>query len=182
MRSCKLVDKNMIANPVTLRPMFEADEAMRAMGGPAYLVQLTGSGSRADRRARFRHPDLRAGAAARADRRRPRDGREGGRHQRLGRSEDADRGCRGRALPRRRGGRRAGQRQDLRAGDARCGGAGRAGAQFGRASVGHHDRARQRQRPDRRPAPFRPDHPRRPPRHGQDRARHQHRLQRGRSG
>jgi replicative DNA helicase len=41
----KLVDKNMIANPVTLRPMFDADEAMRAMGGPAYLVQLTGSGS-----------------------------------------------------------------------------------------------------------------------------------------
>ena len=41
----RLVDKNMIANPVTLRPMFDADEAMRAMGGPAYLVQLTASGS-----------------------------------------------------------------------------------------------------------------------------------------
>ena len=41
----KLVDKNMIANPVTLRPMFEADEAMRELGGPAYLAQLTGSGA-----------------------------------------------------------------------------------------------------------------------------------------
>jgi len=41
----KLVDKNMIANPVTLRPMFEADESMRELGGPAYLAQLTGSGA-----------------------------------------------------------------------------------------------------------------------------------------
>ncbi len=41
----RLADKNMIANPVTLRPMFDADEAMRALGGPAYLVQLTSSGS-----------------------------------------------------------------------------------------------------------------------------------------
>lgn len=41
----KLVDKNMIANPVTLRPMFEADEGMRAQGGPSYLVQLTSSGA-----------------------------------------------------------------------------------------------------------------------------------------
>ena len=41
----KLVDRNMIANPVTLRPMFEGDEAMRQLGGPAYLAQLTGSGA-----------------------------------------------------------------------------------------------------------------------------------------
>ena len=41
----RLVDRNMIANPVTLRPMFEADEAMRELGGPAYLAQLTGSGA-----------------------------------------------------------------------------------------------------------------------------------------
>ena len=41
----RLVDKNMIANPVTLRPLFEADEAMRELGGPAYLAQLTGSGA-----------------------------------------------------------------------------------------------------------------------------------------
>ncbi|MBV9841488.1 MAG: replicative DNA helicase [Sphingomonadaceae bacterium] len=41
----KLADKNMIANPVTLRPMFEGDEAMRQLGGPAYLAQLTGSGA-----------------------------------------------------------------------------------------------------------------------------------------
>lgn len=41
----KMVDRNMIANPVTLRPMFEADEEMRELGGPSYLAQLTGSGA-----------------------------------------------------------------------------------------------------------------------------------------
>src|SRR3954462_12640533 len=41
----KMVDRNMIASPVTLRPMFEADEEMKELGGPAYLAQLTGSGA-----------------------------------------------------------------------------------------------------------------------------------------
>jgi len=41
----RMTDKNMVANPVTLRPMFEADEAMKQVGGPAYLAQLTGSGA-----------------------------------------------------------------------------------------------------------------------------------------
>jgi replicative DNA helicase len=41
----KLTDRNMIANPVTLRPTFEADEAMKELGGPAYLATLTGSGA-----------------------------------------------------------------------------------------------------------------------------------------
>jgi replicative DNA helicase len=41
----KLVDRNMVANPVTLRPMFEGDEEMKALGGPGYLAQLTGSGA-----------------------------------------------------------------------------------------------------------------------------------------
>ncbi len=41
----RIVDKNMIANPVTLRPLFESDEAMKELGGPAYLAQLTGSGA-----------------------------------------------------------------------------------------------------------------------------------------
>ena len=41
----RLTDKNMVANPVTLRPMFEADEGMKEVGGPAYLAQLTGSGA-----------------------------------------------------------------------------------------------------------------------------------------
>ncbi len=40
-----LADRNMVANPVTLKPMFDADEAMRQLGGPAYLAQLTGSGA-----------------------------------------------------------------------------------------------------------------------------------------
>ena len=41
----RLSDKNMVANPVTLRPTFEADEAMKELGGPAYLASLTGSGA-----------------------------------------------------------------------------------------------------------------------------------------
>src|SRR5690349_311045 len=41
----RLSDKNMIANPVTLKPLFDADEAMKEVGGPAYLAQLTGSGA-----------------------------------------------------------------------------------------------------------------------------------------
>ncbi len=41
----KLTDKNMVANPVTLRPMFEADEAMKEVGGAGYLGKLTGSGA-----------------------------------------------------------------------------------------------------------------------------------------
>ncbi len=39
----RLIDKNMLATPVTLRPIFEADEEMKELGGPAYLAQLTGS-------------------------------------------------------------------------------------------------------------------------------------------
>ncbi len=41
----RLLDKNMVANPVTLRPMFEADESMKLLGGPAYLARLTGNGA-----------------------------------------------------------------------------------------------------------------------------------------
>src|SRR4028119_1761349 len=36
----KLIDRNMIASPVTLRPLFEADEEMKSLGGPAYSGQL----------------------------------------------------------------------------------------------------------------------------------------------
>jgi replicative DNA helicase len=41
----KLTDKNMVANPVTLRPMFDGDEAMKDIGGSGYLATLTGSGA-----------------------------------------------------------------------------------------------------------------------------------------
>ena len=41
----RLTDKNMVANPVTLRPMFEADEAIKQVGGAGYLATLTGSGA-----------------------------------------------------------------------------------------------------------------------------------------
>src|SRR4051812_42549507 len=41
----RMTDKNMVANPVTLRPMFEADAELKELGGPSYLAQLTGSGA-----------------------------------------------------------------------------------------------------------------------------------------
>ncbi|MEO5809740.1 MAG: replicative DNA helicase, partial [Sphingomicrobium sp.] len=41
----RLTDKNMVANPVTLKPLFDADEPMKEVGGPAYLGKLTGSGA-----------------------------------------------------------------------------------------------------------------------------------------
>jgi len=41
----RLTDSNRVANPVTLKPLFEADEGMKEVGGPAYLAQLTGSGA-----------------------------------------------------------------------------------------------------------------------------------------
>jgi len=41
----RLTDKNMVANPVTLKPLFDADEPMKEVGGPAYLAKLTGSGA-----------------------------------------------------------------------------------------------------------------------------------------
>jgi replicative DNA helicase len=37
----KLVDRNMVANPVTMRPLFEADPALADVGGPGYLAELT---------------------------------------------------------------------------------------------------------------------------------------------
>ena len=41
----RLADRNMVANPVTLKPLLEADPALRELGGPGYLAQLTGSGA-----------------------------------------------------------------------------------------------------------------------------------------
>jgi len=41
----KLADRNMVANPVTLKPLLDSDPALRELGGPAYLAQLTGSGA-----------------------------------------------------------------------------------------------------------------------------------------
>ncbi|HEX4762236.1 MAG TPA: replicative DNA helicase [Sphingomicrobium sp.] len=41
----RMTDSNRVANPVTLKPLFDGDEAMREVGGPAYLAQLTGSGA-----------------------------------------------------------------------------------------------------------------------------------------
>src|SRR5437763_5089062 len=41
----RLTDSNRIANPRTLKPLFDADEGMKEVGGPSYLAQLTGSGA-----------------------------------------------------------------------------------------------------------------------------------------
>src|SRR4051794_32883236 len=41
----RMTDANRIATPVTLRPLFESDETIKEVGGPAYLAQLTGSGA-----------------------------------------------------------------------------------------------------------------------------------------
>ena len=41
----RLLDKDMVANPVTLKPMLEQDPALKELGGAAYLAQLTGNGA-----------------------------------------------------------------------------------------------------------------------------------------
>jgi replicative DNA helicase len=41
----RLLDRNMLVTPVTLKPFFESDEAMAELGGPAYLVKLTADGA-----------------------------------------------------------------------------------------------------------------------------------------
>ena len=39
-----LLDKQMVVTPVTLKPYFEADEALRELGGTGYLARLTADG------------------------------------------------------------------------------------------------------------------------------------------
>ena len=143
----RMIDTNLVANPVTLRPMFEADEAMKEVGGPAYLAQLTGSGAAMIGARDFAAADLRSRVAPRAGRGRPRHGRRRARHQRGSRPARPDRGGRDRALQGRRGGRRRGQGQELRRGDHAGGRDGRTRAQQRRPSVGHHHRPRQRSTP-----------------------------------
>lgn len=41
----KFYDAGKIANPITLKPIFELDRSMKEVGGVAYLAQLTGSGA-----------------------------------------------------------------------------------------------------------------------------------------
>ena len=40
-----LLDRDMVANPVTLKPMLDQDPALRELGGAGYLAQLTGNGA-----------------------------------------------------------------------------------------------------------------------------------------
>lgn len=40
-----LIERNSIATPVTLKPYFEHDDQMKAVGGVGYLAQLTGTGA-----------------------------------------------------------------------------------------------------------------------------------------
>lgn len=41
----RLIDRNMLVTPVTLKPFFETDESMQQLGGPGYLVKLTADGA-----------------------------------------------------------------------------------------------------------------------------------------
>ncbi len=41
----RLIDRNMLVTPVTLKPFFDADELMAELGGPGYLVRLTADGA-----------------------------------------------------------------------------------------------------------------------------------------
>ncbi|MDB5726005.1 MAG: replicative helicase [Novosphingobium sp.] len=43
-RILQLLDRKAVVTPVTLRPYFEADEALRDLGGAAYLARLTADG------------------------------------------------------------------------------------------------------------------------------------------
>ena len=43
-RVVQLLDRKAVVTPVTLKPYFEADEAMRALGGTSYLARLTADG------------------------------------------------------------------------------------------------------------------------------------------
>ncbi len=40
----QLLDRKAVVTPVTLKPYFEADEALKELGGPAYLARLTADG------------------------------------------------------------------------------------------------------------------------------------------
>ena len=110
----RMTDKNMVANPVTLKPMFEGDEAMKEVGGPAYLAQLTGSGAAVIGARDFATQIydlalLRALVGCRA-----RHGGGRARHLRGSGAADPDRARRERALQGRRAGRRRGQGQVVR--------------------------------------------------------------------
>jgi replicative DNA helicase len=41
----RLIDRNMLVTPVTLKPLFESDPTMQELGGPGYLVKLTADGA-----------------------------------------------------------------------------------------------------------------------------------------
>ena len=43
-RVLRLLDRNSVATPVTLKPYFESDEALKQLGGVTYLAQLTADG------------------------------------------------------------------------------------------------------------------------------------------
>ena len=43
-RVLQLLDRKAVVTPVTLRPYFEADEALKDLGGAAYLARLTADG------------------------------------------------------------------------------------------------------------------------------------------
>ena len=151
----QLLDRNMIASPVTLRPLVRGGRGDEGAGRPG-LSRPADRQRRGDhRRARLRRADLRPRPAARAGRRRPRDGR-------AARSTPARRSsprARSRRPRRRSTGspRKAAARAAVKtfaAGDPDGRPDGREGAQHRRRPLRHHHRPRDGQRQDRRPAQF----------------------------
>ena len=54
----RMTDKNMVANPVTLKPMFDGDEAMKEVGGASLPCPADRFGRRGHRRARLCRANL----------------------------------------------------------------------------------------------------------------------------
>ena len=149
----------------------------RADGQPISRPPRRRSDHRHQRR-RLRPHDLRPRDPPRADRDRRGHGQHRVRRAGRFRAARADRGRRAQALRARRDRPLWRRLPEVRDGAHHRGRHGGARLPARRQALRARDRPARPRRQDGRPAVVRPDHHRRPPRHGQDRARHQHRLQR----
>ena len=166
-----------VATPVTLKTFLPADTDIGGMTVGQYLARAGGRSDHDHQRAGLRPHDLRHGAAPRPDPDRRGHGQR--RLRRAGglRAARADRGRRAPALRTRRIRPLRRRLPALLAGAHHRRRHGGQSLPARRKTVGHRHRPARPRHQDGRPAALRPDHRRRPPRHGQDRARHQHRLQ-----
>ena len=172
-----LIRAGKLATPVTLKTFLPADIDIAGMTRRAVPRAARRRSDHHHQRRRLRPHGLRPRDPPRADRDRRGHGQRGLRRAGRFRAARPDRGRRAPALRTRRDRplrRRLPALRDRAHHRRRHGGA---------APISATASCRPRHRPagprpqDGRAAAVRPDHPRRPPRHGQDRARHQHRLQ-----